>query len=442
MMKSTVFKLFETMKTVDFIIPNEVIYTSLIVGCWKAGQAERAEETYKEMFEHGYLGDPLTYNTLIRVSAEHGNCEGAMGWWQKMQHFDIEASLYTFTNLIYACSQRPDYHTKAFEYYEICLGRGHTPNNRLMDVVLNACAKRGDISAAQRIWQQFTEFNLKPDIISYNTFIWTIAKKMAVQEWRSGTDVWSREDRLMLADDLFKEVCARSDMTPDRRTLNNMLAVYTNGKMTEQAAGMFLNAYEKFGELLDYWSHMHMITMHCRVQDLTEAFKYFALMKSKDIKPSQHTFATLLKCCNRNQDAFAGAAVLREMMIAGHRACKYDAFPFAHLINDKDIAPEKRIKVRYEVMSETAFIKPRQKRALKEAEQLREELLAEAPSKQSAEWKKQNWGNDVKYHPLNPRFAENIVNQNAKGQDIDYERSRNHMNRRRLQMSRMKRYKE
>ena len=47
----------------------------------------------------------------------------------------------------------------------------------------------------------------------------------------------------------------------------------------------------------------------------------------------------------------------------------------------------------------------------------------------------------VKYHPLNPLFAENVVQRDYKAQEIDFHRSRNYMNRTKRRLERMKRYR-
>lgn len=429
------FKVFEEM-TRKQIIPNEVIYTSLIMACHRAGQPQRATETYKEMFKSGITGDLLTFNSMIRSCGEEWNSEGAIAFFHQMEVFGIEPSLYTYTNLIYACAQRADYIVKAFEYYDRAMANGFRPDAVLLNILMNAASRAGDLVAAETIFKQFKQYGVQRDVITYNTYLWVVSRTMGKENLlRLGDRVWTKRDRLALAEDVFAKI-EKSGLKPDRRTLNNLLGVYCNGGFRDEATNVISTLFRKYDEVEDYFSFMHMIRLYKYHNDLRQMLLYFSQMKALGIQPAPLTYHYLLKECRQQRDTFAGVAVLREMAQKDFKAYREDAFPFAHLIQDP-LDPEP-LRIKYIGYDDSYLTSPKHKKELEEAEVLREKLLAPQSSKVAQELAKKNWGNDPKFHPLNPYFAEAVVQSTWKPEDIRFFTARREMKKKAHKFTRMR----
>jgi hypothetical protein len=54
---------------------------------------------------------------MIRIAAQQNNCEKALNTLDEIRYFNLQPDLRSYVGCIYACAQRPDFHTKAFELY-------------------------------------------------------------------------------------------------------------------------------------------------------------------------------------------------------------------------------------------------------------------------------------------------------------------------------------
>lgn len=52
------------------VVPDTILYTSLVKACWRVGDTERAWDTYNAMRIAGNDPDVITYNTMIRIAAD------------------------------------------------------------------------------------------------------------------------------------------------------------------------------------------------------------------------------------------------------------------------------------------------------------------------------------------------------------------------------------
>lgn len=66
-----------------------------------------------------------------------------------------------YNTLIYACAQRIDLVPQAFEYYAMALANGFRPDIAMMNSLLFACSRVGDVANAQLLFNQCDVYNLE-----------------------------------------------------------------------------------------------------------------------------------------------------------------------------------------------------------------------------------------------------------------------------------------
>lgn len=293
--------------------------------------------------------------------------------------------------------------------------------------------------AAEKIFSQFETYNVEKCLITYNTYIFAIARKMKDEVLKIGKQKWTRQSRIELAEEMFSNI-ELSGLKPDRRTINSLLAVYARGDFQEKALKIFHEYFVRYDQVQDYWTFSHMIWSSITANDLRAALMYFSQMKALNIEPDQMIYSGLLRLCRKTEDTFAGIAVLREMAQKGMEANRMDASPFKHLIHDPQ--DKEALVVRYHKYSEIQLVAPRHQKAIEQAEVLREELLAGPNTTVNRALQHSNWGNDAKFHPLNPYFAENVAQaKTMKADEIQFHRERAAMAKKAWMLSQKKRYR-
>jgi pentatricopeptide repeat protein len=118
----------DTLRTLDTthpeIAPNAVMYTSVINALTKSGRDQDVEvawDLYQDMINAEVKLDGVAFNQLLRLCGQHGEVERAIEIHDDMREESVLPSLYTFSNLIYAVSQRFEYFHKASETLCVCV---------------------------------------------------------------------------------------------------------------------------------------------------------------------------------------------------------------------------------------------------------------------------------------------------------------------------------
>lgn len=85
--------------------PISTTYTALISAFGKAGQLDKAMETFQTMIQQGCERSVITYSALISACEKAGKWEVALDLFEQMQHEGCHPNTVTYNSLITACQQ-------------------------------------------------------------------------------------------------------------------------------------------------------------------------------------------------------------------------------------------------------------------------------------------------------------------------------------------------
>lgn len=85
--------------------PISTTYTALISAFGKAGQLDKAMETFHTMIQQGCERSVITYSALISACEKAGKWELALDLFDQMQREGCTPNTVTYNSLITACQQ-------------------------------------------------------------------------------------------------------------------------------------------------------------------------------------------------------------------------------------------------------------------------------------------------------------------------------------------------
>jgi pentatricopeptide repeat domain-containing protein 1 len=85
--------------------PISTTYTALISAFGKAGQLDKALDTFQTMIQQGCERSVITYSALISACEKAGKWEVALDLFDQMQHEGCRPNTVTYNSLITACQQ-------------------------------------------------------------------------------------------------------------------------------------------------------------------------------------------------------------------------------------------------------------------------------------------------------------------------------------------------
>jgi len=110
----TAFDVIELMKKED-LKPNVPIFTSLVKGCIRAKDPDRAWATFDHMRVWHHQPDVVLYSSMIHVCSKTGEAERALNIYEEMRSNDLYPTEITFNALISCFIKRYDMHKEAFK---------------------------------------------------------------------------------------------------------------------------------------------------------------------------------------------------------------------------------------------------------------------------------------------------------------------------------------
>lgn len=153
--------------------PDTISYGAALFACEREGLWMQAVDLLDRMRSNGPEPDIIAYQTAISA------CKRA-GEWQKaleiMNGMHIEPDVHIVNAVIAACARR-GLHIKAKELLNDMRARGHPkPNVVTYNTVIAACARGRRSADAVELLEQMREYELEPDLISYNSVILALCR--------------------------------------------------------------------------------------------------------------------------------------------------------------------------------------------------------------------------------------------------------------------------
>lgn len=169
------FKTMQTMRTNGFK-PNQIILSSLIKACRQTNQIERAWKLYTHLKTEVEQPDTVTYNLMIDICSYTKDAEKALDIFQEMASKHQPVDAYTFAGLIKVCATRDDYYGECFTLLEQMTTEGFEVSPRTLLIVMNACARFGDIEKARMVWNEVVAGGeVAPEFIQSTMYVYAKA---------------------------------------------------------------------------------------------------------------------------------------------------------------------------------------------------------------------------------------------------------------------------
>jgi hypothetical protein len=295
------------------------------------------------------------------------------------------------------------------------MAQGYIPDVYLLNSLMVVCQKLGDFETAGMLWKQFAMYDLKPDEVSYTTYIHAVATHMRRDMYvLEDGNILTRADRIELCEAKFDEML-ESGVRPSRRALNNMLMVYTKAMNIHKAEEFKSVVFARFGHDFDYYTHFHTLNMHYWLKRLPDALAVLGDMKANAIEPDYDAYMLVLRLCKYRENTDMGVRVLKEMCDRGITADENIAYPFQEIVEslpDYKAPPSLFPERNFMHKTEEGFTSKRDQ-ARQQAKEQKKMMLSSEPPTPLERWRSHvnNFYNDEKFAPNNPKFERNYMNR-------------------------------
>eukprot|EP00933_Yihiella_yeosuensis_P037560 TRINITY_DN31550_c0_g1_i2.p1 TRINITY_DN31550_c0_g1~~TRINITY_DN31550_c0_g1_i2.p1 ORF type:complete len:849 (-),score=157.68 TRINITY_DN31550_c0_g1_i2:209-2755(-) len=305
------------MKEVN-LAPDIVSYGAVMDACAQKGDAARAEMWFKRMVDAGIAPDNVSFNTVIKAHARKGNISGAEQWLRRAKENDGGAQLDAFAyNALIAAAARCSDPTAAETWLRQMIQDGATPDVVSYNSVINAWAKRGSASGAERIVTLMCEGKhtgtVEPDVVTLGVALHACA----------------RAGELKRAEGMFQRIVARGKTQPDAICFNALINASVKANNIERAE-MWLNQMMEAGVPPSVVSYTTVLHAHARAGNVEAAEKGLELMNEQGIEANVVSYSALIHACVKAGDIHRAEKWFEEMRKSGIKA---NAVSFSALIN-------------------------------------------------------------------------------------------------------------
>lgn len=162
-----VFDIYQFLKanTNDFQL-DEVIYNSILDGCAKTGNFDRALSAYDDMVKNNIKRSNVTYSILIKVYANNKMEDKALQLLEEMVANNIKPGIIVYTCLIQTCLRSKKF-DQAIRLFEALKKDNLHPDHVLFNTVVNGCLFNQKWELACKYTLESFDFNVK---IAYDIY--------------------------------------------------------------------------------------------------------------------------------------------------------------------------------------------------------------------------------------------------------------------------------
>ncbi|TMW84902.1 hypothetical protein EJD97_024160 [Solanum chilense] len=165
----------------NHIVPSVQTYNILVHGwCRGARKIDKANETVKDMEEHGLSPDVCTYTCFIEAYCREKNFPKVDAIFKEMQMKGHSPSVVTYTITMKALGQAKELN-KALDVYEKMKQNGCVPDNSFYSSLIHIIGTSGRLKDCYDIFEDMPNRGVSPDTFTYNTMI-TIAAHNSKEE--------------------------------------------------------------------------------------------------------------------------------------------------------------------------------------------------------------------------------------------------------------------
>lgn len=213
------------------LLPNKIVYTIVLSGWAKVGNAQRAIETLERQLSsflqgnHDCRPDTTTFNCVLDALAKSNDPSGwavrqAKVVLERMKEFCIPDA-HTWTTLI-ACyaKHKPSEAEKLLRQLE---EKEEALHIAVYNAMLHSYSRRGDVKAATKLLEKLEASNdVSPNIVTYNTVLSAYSRRKTA-------------DAALEADAFFRRILGQKDITPTVATYGAMMQCWSRSNDIDAA---------------------------------------------------------------------------------------------------------------------------------------------------------------------------------------------------------------
>jgi len=280
-------------------------YAALIKAYGSAGQTAKACDLWDDITKvQGLEPSEHVYAQMIDVLVMGGNLKHALQLFADMRdvhraRFGSNAFAIAYAMIVRGYAQQKDA-VRALKCYEEMKAQGVPVGLVVLNTLVDACCRAGDMTRAAELLQDMATFDLSPDLITYSTLI-------------KGYCVIGDLDHAL---ELFGAM-RRRGIKPDAIVFNSLLDGCARKEMPvlcEQVIEDMVSA----GVQPSNYSASILIKLYGRISDLDAAFKVLDEMPQKfGFQPNTAVYTTLMSSCTWNGRMDLAMGLLDRMLQAG-----------------------------------------------------------------------------------------------------------------------------
>eukprot|EP00696_Hemimastix_kukwesjijk_P014252 gnl/Hemi2/28202_TR9310_c0_g1_i1.p1 gnl/Hemi2/28202_TR9310_c0_g1~~gnl/Hemi2/28202_TR9310_c0_g1_i1.p1 ORF type:complete len:590 (+),score=163.54 gnl/Hemi2/28202_TR9310_c0_g1_i1:135-1904(+) len=223
---------------------NEVLVTTLLMGCVRQNQALRAWRAWQHFVTGGKIvPDQITYTVMILACAKRFEAERACQMFNqlKMTLGGQPPNQMVYDAVIHACARRFDQHLLTFQYFEQMKGEGYLPTLKSYNNALLSCSKVGNVPMAIKIYEA-----MKRDAsVTVNELTWrNMLNTLAHAQQRSSP---VQQNEFAQQADVYLKIMLESGIKPKTPTLNAYMSVFALARRVKPAMEVYNNMFKNHG---------------------------------------------------------------------------------------------------------------------------------------------------------------------------------------------------
>lgn len=271
-------------------------YNALLNILGKAQQFKTMWQLVKEMHSQGdspSLVTDETFTILIRRYAAAHMVERAIETFDKREECGLKLNAPAFQILICALCRYK--HVEEAEGLLNLRQNDFPMDMKSRNIILNGWCVLGNLHGAKRFWNEMIKQGHRPDLITYNTFLYALTKK----------------GKLNRALKLFEEM--RNKGCIDVPSCNNIIDALCFKKRIPEARAIF-GKMNEYGCLPNVATYNSLIKHVCNNKRMDKAYELLNEMERKGCAPNVRTYHYFLKVAKNPEEALK---IFQRMMRSG-----------------------------------------------------------------------------------------------------------------------------
>ncbi|KAJ3692832.1 hypothetical protein LUZ60_011927 [Juncus effusus] len=280
--------------------PDPSFLANLLSSLSKKRLAQEAQQIF-DSFKSTILPDVVLYSTLINAWCRAGQLDKAEKLFAEMGQTGLNPNVYTYTCVIDAMC-RSGQLPRAQELLCQMISSGCQPNTATFNAIVRAHLKAGRAELVLQVHNQMKQLGLEPDIITYNFLI----------ESHCGKNQKNLEAALKVLNQMVAKNC-----NPNCHSFNPIFGLLVSTKNIKAAH----NLYDKMRELKvqpNTVTFNYLINLFNKEKKMDMVLRIKKEMEKEGVEPNVNTYGALISVyCERGNWRRAVDAIMEMIQVKG-----------------------------------------------------------------------------------------------------------------------------